>query len=57
MVSSRKNRKVLTVVLVLVAAAALLAVYVTYFKSREELPNEPDKTSQVSSFDTVREIA
>ena len=50
MVSSRKNRKVLTVVLTLVVAAALLAVYFLYFRSREDMPNEPDKPAQTSSL-------
>ena len=46
---SSQNRKLLSGLLAIVVAAALLAVYVLYFKSRHELPNEPPGSPAQSS--------
>jgi hypothetical protein len=49
MSSSRQNRKILTALLAIVVAAALLAVYVLYGKSRHEQPNEAPEAPAQSS--------
>ena len=46
---SSQNRKILSGLLAIVVAAALLAVYVLYFKSRHDLPNEPPGSPAQSS--------
>jgi hypothetical protein len=55
--ASSRNRKRLSALLVIVVAAALLAVYVLYGRSRDERPNEPpesDTASQSSAAITPR---
>jgi cytoskeletal protein RodZ len=47
--TSSRNRKRLSALLAIVVAAALLAVYVLYGRSRHDQPNKPPESSVESS--------
>jgi cytoskeletal protein RodZ len=47
--TSSRNRKRLSALLAIVVAAALLAVYVLYGRSRHERPNEPPESATESA--------
>jgi hypothetical protein len=48
-VRSSQNRKLLTAFLVIVSAAALLAVYILYGRSRHDQPNKPPESPAESA--------